>query len=277
MKAKCVLLFFVITGLFTAGSGCTSKSTPSITLATTTSVQDTGLLDDLLPLFHEQTGIEVRVVAVGTGQALELGRRGDADVLMVHDAASEKQFMDDGFGSSRTEVMYNDFLLVGPPNDPAGIKGEKSIVEAFRKLADKDALFVSRGDDSGTHKREKSIWKQLKLEPKGQWYVEAGSGMASVLRMADQKKAYTLCDRGTYLALHQGMDMQIIVAGDPVLINHYSVIVVNPAKHPHVHHDLAKQFADFLISPATQKRIGEFGVAQFGHPLFIPDAGSPQQ
>jgi tungstate transport system substrate-binding protein len=275
MKTKWLPLFFVITGLFTAG-GCTAKSTPSITLATTTSVQDTGLLDMLLPLFREQTGIEVKVVAVGTGQALELGRRGDVDVLVVHDAASEKQFMDEGFGSSRKEIMYNDFLLVGPANDPAGIKGERSIVEAFRKLAKKGDLFVSRGDDSGTHKREKSIWKQLNLEPKGPWYIEAGSGMAAVLRMADQKKAYTLCDRGTYLTLHQGMDMHIMVEGDPMLINHYSVIVLNPAKHHHVHHELAQRFSDFLLSPETQKRIGEFGVEQFGHPLFIPDAGAPQ-
>jgi tungstate transport system substrate-binding protein len=273
MKTKW-LFFFLL--LCTAGNGCATKSTPSITLATTTSVQDTGLLDMLVPLFHNQAGIEVKVVAVGTGQALKLGQRGDADVLIVHDAASEKQFMDEGFGSSRKEIMYNDFLLVGPTNDPAGIKGEKSIVKAFQQLADKGDLFVSRGDDSGTHKREKSFWKQLKLQPKGDWYIVTGLGMGAVLRMADQKKAYTLCDRGTYLALHQGMDMQIVVEGDPLLINHYSVIVVNPAKHPHVHHAMAEQFSDFLVSPETQKRIGEFGVEQFGHPLFIPDAGSPQ-
>jgi tungstate transport system substrate-binding protein len=272
MKRVGLPLALMLVVLVTLASGCTGKSTPSITLATTTSVQDTGLLDTLVPLFREQTGVEVKVVAVGTGQALELARRGDADVLVVHDAASEEEFMEQGFGSSRKEVMYNDFLLVGPSNDPATITGAMSIVEAFRRLAAKEARFVSRGDDSGTHKREKSLWKQAKIEPTGEWYIQAGSGMGAILRIANQKRAYTLCDRGTYLALHKSMDMQIVLEGDPLLINHYSVIVVNPAKQPHVHHKLAEQFSDFLVSPQTQKRIGEFGVELFGQPLFFPDA-----
>jgi tungstate transport system substrate-binding protein len=253
-------------------SGCASQSAPSITLATTTSVRDTGLLDMLVPRFRDQTGIEVKVVAVGTGRALEFGRRGDADALIVHDPESEQRFMDEGHGESRRQFMHNDFVLVGPPGDPAGIRGLKSIVAAFERLAAKQATFVSRGDESGTHLREKAIWKKADIVPTGAWYVSSGSGMGHVLRIADEKRAYTLSDRGTYLSLRDKLDLAIVCEGDPLLLNLYSVIVVTPDKHPAELHERARRFAAFLVAPETQKLIGEFGVERFGEPLFHPDA-----
>ena len=255
-------------------AGC-SRPAPTLTLATTTSTRDSGLLDVLVPMFQDQTGIEVKVVAVGTGQALQLGRRGDADVLFVHDPAAEQRFMDEGYGSLRRQVMYNDFVLVGPPADPAGIKGRAAITEAFARIARQGAPFVSRGDQSGTHQKELAVWRQAKIEPRGDWYISSGDGMAQVLRMADQKRAYTLSDRGTFLAQRRkpGLDLAILCQGDPLLVNHYSIIVVNPEKHPHVRQEAARKFADFLLAPATQKRIAEFGTDRYGEPLFF--AGSP--
>jgi tungstate transport system substrate-binding protein len=185
-----------------ACGGCGRAPAPAITLATTTSTQDSGLLDALLPRFRQETGIEVKVVAVGTGQALQLGRRGDADVLLVHDPAGEEQFMAEGFGSERRPVMHNDFVLVGPPADPAGVKGQASAAAAFARIARARAPFVSRGDESGTHQKEKAVWRAAGIEPGGDWYVRAGGGMGQVLRMATEKRAYTLSDRGTFLAQH---------------------------------------------------------------------------
>jgi tungstate transport system substrate-binding protein len=258
-------------------AGC-SRSVPSLTLATTTSTQDSGLLDMLVPRFREQTGIEVKVVAVGTGQALQLGRRGDADVLMVHAPAAEKKFMDEGFGSWWREVMYNDFVVVGPPADPAGIRGQKSVSSAFTQIARRGSTFISRGDESGTHQKEKEIWRRAGIEPKGEWlgewYLQSGAGMGQVLRMADEKRAYTLTDRGTFLALRKGLDLVILCEGDPLLVNQYSVILVNPKKHPHVNKEATQKFADFLLAPETQKAIAEFGKDRFGQSLFFPGSAS---
>jgi tungstate transport system substrate-binding protein len=263
----------VVAAVLTAGCS-RSAQTQSLTLATTTSTQDSGLLDALVPLFRQQTGIEAKVVAVGTGQALELGRRGDADVLLVHDPDAEQRFVDEGFGVGRRPVMWNDFVLVGPPADPAGVKGLASVAEAFARVARAGSPFVSRGDESGTHVKEKAVWKRAGVEPRGDWYLRAGAGMGQVLRLASEKRAYTLTDRGTFLAQRQGLDLVVLCGGDPLLVNQYSVIVVNPAMHPHVRAQAARQFADFLRSPSTRKAIAEFGRDRFGQPLFfVGEAG----
>ena len=258
-----------------AATGCSGskKQTESVTLATTTSTRDSGLLDVLVPMFRVQTGIEVKVVAVGSGQALGLGRRGDADVLLTHSPEDEDEFMAKGHGEARRTVMFNDFLLVGPKTDPAKVGGESSITEAFRRIALCRAAFVSRGDESGTHRMERRIWRRAGENPRGDWYIEAGAGMAEVLRMASQKGAYTLADRGTYLTQRRNLDLAVAVEKDPLLLNRYSVIVVSPAKHPHVKHEAARRFAEFLVSPGTQATIAEFGVADYGGPLFYPSAG----
>jgi tungstate transport system substrate-binding protein len=255
--------------------GCSGRrsDSPVITLATTTSTQDSGLLDVLLPLFRDRTGIEVKAVAVGTGQALELGRRGDADVLLVHDPAAEEKFMSDGHGALRREVFHNDFVLVGPPADPAGIKGHKSIVEVFAQIAAKKVAFVSRGDESGTHVKEKTIWRRAGVEPQGAWYIRAGAGMGQVLRLASEKRACTLTDRGTFLALKEGLDLVVLSEGDRLLRNPYSVIVVNPDRHPHVHEQAARRFADFLVSPKGRSAVEAFAKDRFGQSLFFPSEG----
>jgi tungstate transport system substrate-binding protein len=264
-SAACVLAALL-------AAGCTPRQSPdrTLTLATTTSVQDSGLLDALLPSFKERTGVEVKVVAVGTGQALELGRRGDADVLLVHDPDAEQRFLDEGHGSLRRVVMHNDFVLVGPPDDPAGVRGERSAAGALARVAGRQAPFVSRGDESGTHKKEQALWRLSKAEPGGGWYVRAGGGMAQTLRLADEKRAYTLTDRGTFLAQRKGLDLAVLVEGDPLLVNVYSVILVSPEKHPHVKQDAARQFADFLTSDEGRRIIADFGKDRLGQPLFRP-------
>lgn len=257
--------------LLSASAGCTSSSRPdeTLTLATTTSTQDSGLLDVLVPMFEKQSGVKVKVVAVGTGQALKLGQRGDAEVLLVHDPAAEEKFVAEGYGIERREVMHNDFVLVGPKDDPASVKGEKSVTQAFARIAQQRSSFVSRGDESGTHQKEKQVWLQAKIEPQGDWYIQAGAGMVQVLRMADQKRSYALSDRATFLAQRLGIDLDILFQGDPLLLNRYSVIVVNPVKHPHVHHQAARQFSDFLLLPETQTAIAEFGKDRYDQPLFF--------
>jgi tungstate transport system substrate-binding protein len=252
-----------------AGAGCHSGQAPTLTLATTTSTQDSGLLDVLVPLFQRQTGVAVKVVAVGTGQALELGRRGDADILLVHDPAAEAKFVAAGFGLGRRPVMWNDFVLIGPPADPAGVKGQASAAAAFTPNADAPAAIVSRAHESGTHAREKAVWRRAGVEPQGDWYLRAGAGMAQVLRIASEKRAYALTDRGTFLAQRQGLDLAVLGEGDPLLVNQYSVILVSPAKHPHVRQEAARRFADFLLAPETQKVIADFGKDRFGQPLFF--------
>jgi tungstate transport system substrate-binding protein len=252
--------------------GCVpSESNQTLTLATTTSTRDSGLLDVLVPLFEEETGTQVKVVAVGTGQALELGRRGDADVLLTHAPAAEQQFMDKGHGHLRRAVMHNDFVLVGPASDPAKIRDAETISDAFRCLAETEAPFVSRSDDSGTHLKEKSIWRDAAIEPDGDWYVRAGAGMAAALRMASEKQAYTLSDRGTFLAQKPRLELTVVSQGDSLLYNPYTVIVVSSQTHPGVNQTAAEQFSDFLVSPKVMAIIRDFGVDRFGQPLFFPD------
>ena len=251
------------------------KPAPSdaLILATTTSTENSGLLSYILPDFEAATGVRVDVVAVGTGQALKLGEDGNADALMVHARAREDAFMEAGHGVRREDLMYNDFVILGPEEDPAGIRGMTDAAAAFQMIAGAQAPFVSRGDDSGTHTKEKAIWAAVGVEPSGDWYVSAGQGMGAVLTMADEQQAYTLSDRATYLARTlEGTDMELLVEGDPILFNPYGVIAVNPDKGDHIKYDLANTFIDWLISVPAQEKIAEFGVDQFGSPLFTPDS-----
>ena len=250
-----------------------SAEPQTLILATTTSTQDSGLLDFILPDFEKANNCKVDVIAVGTGQALKLGEDGNADVLLVHARAQEDAFMDAGHGVRREDVMYNDFIIVGPAADPARLKGLTNAAEALQKLAQAQAPFVSRGDESGTHTKEKAIWKAAGIEPKGDWYISAGQGMGAVLTMANEQQAYTLSDRATYLARTlEGIELEILVEGDPILFNPYGVIAVNSSKGSHIKADLANTFIDWLISLPTQEKIGQFGVDKFGSPLFTPDS-----
>jgi len=242
-------------------------------LATTTSTQDSGLLDYLLPGYQDEYNVQVEVIAVGTGQAITLGEDGNADVLLVHARSREDAFMADGHGVRREDVMYNDFVIVGPPSDPAGIQGMRKATRALEEISKAEAPFVSRGDDSGTHTKEKAVWKEAGIEPSGDWYISAGQGMGAVLTMANEQLAYTLSDRATYLARTlEGTDLVILVEGDPILFNPYGVLAVNPQKNPQINNELANQFIDWLVSLPTQAKIAEFGVAEFGASLFIPDS-----
>jgi len=244
-----------------------------LVLATTTSTYDSGLLDTLLPDFEDLSGAEVDVIAVGTGQALSLGENGDADVLLVHARSREDAFMEAGHGVRREDVMYNDFVIVGPPDDPAGIKGMKDAAKAFQLIADVEAPFVSRGDDSGTNIKEKAIWGEAGLEPDGGWYISVGQGMGAVLTLANEQQAYTLSDRATYLARTlEGTDLVLLVEGDPILFNPYGVIAVNPDKNPEINNELANSFIDWLISVPVQNKISDFGRDEFGQSLFVPDS-----
>ena len=244
----------------------------SVRMLSTTSTENSGLLSYLLPIFESKTGIRVHVVAVGTGQALRGARNGDADVLMVHDKASELKFIADGHGIERREVMYNDFVIVGPRDDPAKIGGNKDIVGALQMIKKSGAVFVSRGDDSGTHKAERRLWRAAGIEPGGRsdpWYREAGSGMGATLNIAAGMNAYTLTDRGTWLSFRNRRDLEILVEGDPPLFNQYGIMLVNPAKHPHVKAKEARQLIDWITSPEGQRAIGKFTVE--GRVLFIPN------
>lgn len=246
----------------------------SIILSTTTSTQDSGLLDFLLPIFTEETGIEVKTIAVGTGKALQMGRDGEADVLLVHSKADEIKFVEEGYGTERRDVMYNDYILVGPKDDPLNLKTDypNNILEGLKRIAEKEAVFVSRGDDSGTHKKELSIWKTANIEPSGAWYLEAGAGMGDVLKITSEKQGYTISDRGTYLSMRDVLDLEIIIEGDENLFNQYGVIPVNPEKNPHVNIDAAIEFMNWITSDRVQDLIKEFGVEEYGQPLFIPNA-----
>lgn len=249
-----------------------------IILATTTSTQDSGLLDLLVPRFEKKTGYQVKTIAVGSGQAMAMGQKGEADVLLVHSPDAEKKFVTEAFGINRRLVMHNDFIVVGPPQDPAGIKVAKSAFEAFLKIAGNGSLFVSRGDNSGTHAQEKKLWKGAGQNPEGQkWYQQTGLGMGQTLGVAAEKKAYVLADRGTYLALKKGLGLAILCEGDAALLNVYHVIEVNPAKFPKVNAAGAKAFADFMVSKEAQDLITTFGVEKFGSPLFFPDAGKKDE
>jgi tungstate transport system substrate-binding protein len=237
-------------------------------LATTTSTQDSGLLDDLVPRFEDESGCSVKTVAVGSGEALELGEKGDADVLLVHSPEAEQEYMDGGHGVSREAVMHNDFIVVGPADDPAGIKGPGSAAEAFTRIAKAEAPFASRADESGTNTKELSLWEAAGIEPKGSWYIETGQGMGETLTIAAQKQAYTLSDRGTFLAT-DNLDLDLLVEGGKDLLNPYHVIVV---KAEGMHRACAQDFSDWITSAKTQREIGRFGVAEYGQPLFVADA-----
>ena len=275
MLKKITLLSLVVLMVFTAACQSTPKVKDMI-LATTTSTQDSGLLDELIPAFQEDTGYVVKVVAVGSGEALKMGEQGNADVLLVHSPAAEAAFMEAGNGSERTLVMHNDFIIVGPEADPAGIKGTATAADAFTKIAEAQAPFISRGDDSGTHKAELAIWKKAGITPEGDWYQESGQGMGATLKIASEKAAYTLSDRATYLANQDTLALAILVEGDAALLNIYHVIVVNPEKYPNLNTEGAKAFATFLVSKKGQELIGKFGVEKFGQPLFTPDAGKSE-
>jgi tungstate transport system substrate-binding protein len=252
-----------------------APANPDLILATTTSTQDSGLLDVLIPLFEQQTGYKVKVVAVGTGAALKMGQEGNADVLLVHAPSSEKTYMDGGDGKDRLLVMHNDFIIVGPAADPAGIKGSASAVDAFKKIATTGPTFISRGDQSGTNTKELALWKTAGLDPAGQqpaWYVESGQGMGATLTIASEKGAYTLTDRATYLANKANLQLDLLLEKDNSLLNVYHVITVNPVKWPKVNYDGAIAFAKWITDPATQDVIGKFGVDKYGQQLFIPDA-----
>lgn len=250
-----------------------AEQTQKLVLATTTSTDDSGLLDYILPDFENEYNVNVEVIAVGTGQALKLGEDGNADVLLVHARAQEDAFMQAGHGVRREDVMYNDFVIVGPPDDPGGIQDMTAAAAAFKQIADTQSLFVSRGDESGTHTKEKAIWSAAGIEPSGDWYISAGQGMGAVLTMANEQQTYTLSDRATYLARTlEGIDLRIMVEGDPILFNPYGVIAVNPEKSPEINAELANTFIDWLVSLPVQEKISQFGVEEFGSPLFTPDS-----
>lgn len=241
-------------------------------ISSTTSTDNTGLFNALNPPFEKMFNCRVDVIAQGTGKALKTGEMGDCDVVFVHSRPAEDKFIEAGYGVNRRDVMYNDFVVAGPKEDPAGIKGLKDIVKALTKIDANKSTFVSRGDDSGTDKKEKAIWKKAGISPIGQWYIEAGQGMGAVLQIADEKKAYTLTDRGTYLTYKQKINLQILTEGDPLLYNPYGIIAVNPARHSSVNYVLAMAYIGWVTSPEGQKIIREFGKDKLGQPLFIPTA-----
>jgi tungstate transport system substrate-binding protein len=237
-------------------------------LATTTSTRDSGLLDELLPQFERQSGCTVKTLAVGSGEAMELGERGDADVLLVHSPEDEEEFMAEGHGASRKAVMHNDFVLLGPPADPATIGQADDAPDALARISEEEEAFASRGDDSGTHAKELSLWEDAGVEPSGSWYFETGQGMGETLTIADQRQAYTLSDRGTFLAT-ESLDSELLVEGGEALLNPYHVIVV---EGDDVNRECARAFSAWITSPRTQRAIGRFGVAEYGEQLFVPDA-----
>jgi tungstate transport system substrate-binding protein len=258
------------------GGASDSRDRPLI-LATTTSTQDSGLLDVLVPAFGNEADRQVKTVAVGSGEAIELGSRGEADVLLVHSPDDEEEFMASGKGGTRRLVMHNDFVVVGPPDDPAGIRGMSSTAALERIAQNGEAPFISRGDDSGTHALELKLWDAAGVRPAGSWYQETGQGMGATLRIADQKRAYTVADRGTYLSTEDSTDLDVLVTGEPRLLNVYHVIDVDPGAGPRVNAAGGRAFADWIVSPAAQRMIGAFGRKEFGRPLFVPDAGKTEE
>jgi tungstate transport system substrate-binding protein len=249
----------------------------NVILSTTTSTQDSGLLDVLVPVFEKQSGYSVKTISVGTGQSLALAAKGDADVALVHAPSLEKKYVAEGKLQNRRLVMYNDFVIIGPKDDPAKIASLKSADAVLKAIEGAKAPFVSRGDNSGTHNLEKSLWKTAGIQPKGSWYIESGQGMGATLGIAQERNAYTITDRGTYLALQKRVTLPILVEGDRALLNIYSVMEVNPANGPRVNTAGGKAFADFMVSPQAQKMIKSFGVEKFGQPLFVPVAGKREE
>src|SRR3990170_1697902 len=260
-----------LVGLLLAACGGGGKQ---LIVASTTSTQDTGLLDVLLPVFEKESGYHVKLVAVGSGQALAMAERGDADALLVHAPSAEKELEDKGVVVDRRLVMHNDFIIAGPQGDPAGIRDMKSAVDAMKAVFEAGAPFVSRGDDSGTHKLELKLWEKASLSPRGRpWYEESGQGMGATLQIANQRDAYTISDRGTYLSQRKNLDLVVPVEGDPLLLNVYHVMAVNPERFGRVNGEGARAFVEFMASEEAQEIIRTFGFAEFGEPLFVPDAG----
>lgn len=267
-------VLFVLSLLLLSLTSCSPSASQNtnLLLVSTTSTQDSGLLDVLLPAFTEETGYDVQLVAVGSGQALKLGEEGNADVILLHSPSAEKEFMAKGFGIDRQLVMHNDFVIVGPPSDPARIRN-KNPVDALMEIFTLHGPFVSRGDESGTHVKELALWKKAELEPaRKDWYLETGQGQGTTLSIASEKSGYALTDRGTFLAYKTNVDLEILVEGDPFLLNVYHVLTVNPEKWPNVNLEGARAFTDFITSPQGQQIIEEFGVDEYGQPLFFPDA-----
>jgi tungstate transport system substrate-binding protein len=263
--------------LVTSGGHAADAASRNVILSTTTSTQDSGLLDVLVPLFEKRSVYSVKTISVGTGQSLALAAKGDADVALVHAPSLEKNYVGEGKLRNRRLVMYNDFIVIGPKDDPAKIAKLKSAGAALRAVEQAKAPFVSRGDNSGTHNLEKSLWKAAGIQPSGSWYIESGQGMGATLGIAQERNAYTVTDRGTYLALQRRITLPILIEGDRVLLNIYSVIEVNPANSPRVNAAGGKAFADFMVSPEAQNLIKSFGVEKFGQPLFVPVAGKREE
>jgi len=277
-KGIWIIVLGIVTLLLFSGGTPAQTQEKTVIMATTTSTQDSGLLDVLIPIFEKKTGYFVKTIAVGSGQAMAMGQKGEADVLLVHSPTAEKTFVAEGYGINRRLIMHNDYIIVGPSEDSAKIKGLKSASEAFKKIASANALFLSRADKSGTNSKEMDIWKVSGIKPEGEkWYQQTGLGMGQTLNVTAEKKGYTLADRGTYLALKKNLGLDILVEGDAVLLNIYHVIEVNPAKWPKVNVPGGKAFADFMVSNETQGIIKTFGVEKFGSPLFFPDAGKKEE
>ena len=269
------LALFLLSAVASVSTGFAAEQ-KNLILATTTSTQDSGLLDVLIPIFEKQTGYFVKTISVGSGQAMKMGEKGEADVLLVHSPDAEKKFVAEGFGVNRKLVMHNDFILLGPAGDPAKIRGAKTAADALKAVAKTGSLFLSRGDNSGTHAKEKGLFKAAGINPEGQkWFQQTGLGMGETLNVAAEKKGYLLSDRGTYLALNKKahLGLEIMVQGEPKLLNIYHVIEVNPVKWPKANNAGAKAFADFMVSRKVQDIITTFGKKEFGSPLFFPDAG----
>jgi tungstate transport system substrate-binding protein len=280
MKKRLIFSFLAALSLFLLDwpqTRAAEVKEKNVILSTTTSTQDSGLLEVLVPIFEKQTGYSVKTISVGTGQALALAAKGDADVTLVHAPSLEKKYVGEGKLLNRRLVMYNDFVIIGPKDDPAKIKSAKTATGALKAIEQSKASFVSRGDNSGTHNLEKSLWQQAGITPKGAWYIESGQGMGATLGIANERNAYSITDRGTYLALGKRVTLPILIEGDRLLLNIYSVIEVNPANGPRVNSNGGKAFADFMVSPQAQAAIKSFGVEKFGQPLFVPVAGKREE
>jgi tungstate transport system substrate-binding protein len=268
----------ILIAFVTAIPGCAGEANKlDVILATTTSTQDSGLLDVLVPAFEKKTGYKVKTIAVGSGAALTMGERGEADVLLVHSPAAENKIVDAGVGVNYQLVMHNDYIVVGPSSDPAKIRGEKKATQAFARIASVKSVFVSRGDESGTHTKEKEIWGASGVRPEAPWYMLSGTGMAQTLTIASEKAGYTLTDRATYLTQKKNLKLDLLVEGDAPLLNIYHVMQVSPQKFPKVNSAGAKAFVDFIMSADTQRIIGSFGVDKYGQSLFFPDAGKKME
>ena len=276
-KIKIFVVALLLVWVFSSGANGAEVSQRTVILSTTTSTQDSGLLDVLIPLFETQTGYSIKTISVGTGQALALAAKGDADVALVHAPSLEKQYVAEGKLLNRRLVMYNDFVIIGPKEDPAKARLAKNAIGALKAIEQAKASFVSRGDNSGTHVLEKALWKSAGVEPKGAWYIEAGQGMGATLGIANERNAYTITDRGTYLAIGKRVSLPILIEGDKALLNIYSVMEVNPANGPRINSAGGKAFADFMVAPQTQNVIRSFGVEKFGQSLFVPVAGKKEE